>query len=525
MDISLDENKMANYIRDLVVKSITAEVNPESYDMINSQKIGIPSGIMEDEQLDYNFLDNTSFYTYYNDFNNSLIDSVNRSLANKTTEYNKIINKYNSLSNYIKKSLNYGSLASYKKNIVKSEMENLIDNINAVIDFSSKKRQFQIFSLALKKVKEEIELGTFNKIDLKIRSKENYDLLKKLETEVEDLLNKASVEINPKLKIKRDEKLKSVFKKYIDIYSKLTPLLTDDEKNNLMDKFQRNRIIEYLTDIQPDFIDKLISSGMTIAPSLYAPSVVPSGFAPSGVPSGIPSGLPMIPEERKERSPPSNFFDYMDIVDRLKTTDLTLDDILSNDDFKNAEGVFDVNKAFGYLKNILSNLSITDFKNAGLDSKFASSGRIKDFEKLKTLLNSVFDNIKASGTSAVGEELNEGFIEDVEGKGKKKKMIHHKVFDLNKPSLPTDYEGYEDKLYKEYNKVAQELSGAGIGKDIVEFISKNLITPAVKGFYNFSKKADEKKKPKMKDDFDFIPAGKKKVKKMIKSKKTLKKRF
>lgn len=172
MNISYDNQKIADLIKTLILKSY--DMPTTGTDLTQASKSDVNNYLKS--SFDPTFLNNTSFYDNYAEFQNTLSDAVQQNVVNagKGIKYNLIVNAYNKLVRYLESGLNYNSLSNSEKTIVDNEMTKLISNVQAVKQFTeskdpTKRGPNEMYNIALQNIEDNLGNHIYGLVTIELK--------------------------------------------------------------------------------------------------------------------------------------------------------------------------------------------------------------------------------------------------------------------------------------------------------------------------------------------------------------------
>jgi hypothetical protein len=228
MNITYDSNKLSQIIKDLILKANNVEtgVNLQNISSGDFKEIAKPEDPL--------FLNDSSFYDYYEAFQTSLNNAIDENIlkSGKGIKYNDIVNKYNRLVKYITLNMKYYQLSTFKKNIIDKELSKLSEDIDAVKSITPQQGATEMYNLTLEKMIKNLEKKDYEPIKVELKKTlDNAKLgLNKLGSELQQLI--AIYNVNPSSVTKR--KIADKYQKYLDIYKRIATLYTKSQRQQFI---------------------------------------------------------------------------------------------------------------------------------------------------------------------------------------------------------------------------------------------------------------------------------------------------
>ncbi len=266
MNISYDNQKIADLIKSLI---FTAYDMPSGKESVNLQQSSISDvNNYLKSSFDPSFLNNTSFYDNYADFENTLSTAVQETIAGKPLKYNLVVSAYNKLVRYLDSGLNYNSLSNSEKAIVDNEMTKLISNVQAVKKFTKDTGPTQMYNIALQNIED--NLGNHIYALVTIELKKTLEALKKKldddDKKITELIKtyKKTPSTKPKTIELLKFKIKSFYDKYLELYKRVARLFSKADRQNLkINSRSFNKDINDILGVDNSELLKLLSSAQT----------------------------------------------------------------------------------------------------------------------------------------------------------------------------------------------------------------------------------------------------------------------
>ena len=229
MNISYDNQKIADLIKTLILKSY--DMPTTGTDLTQASKTDVNNYLKS--SFDPTFLNNTSFYDNYAEFQNTLSDAVQQNVVNagKGIKYNLIVNAYNKLVRYLESGLNYNSLSNSEKTIVDNEMTKLISNVQSVKQFTKSTGPTEMYNIALQNIEDNLGNHIYGLVTIEL--KKSLEAMKKKltdqQTKIMNLIR--DYKINPISKFKMQ--IKNLYTKHFELYKRVAKLFPRTERKLL----------------------------------------------------------------------------------------------------------------------------------------------------------------------------------------------------------------------------------------------------------------------------------------------------